>query len=103
MQDLEKKYRSLKEKLLKISYICIGTINTVYTKCGNDYCECSKDDSKKHGPYYLWTSKKSGKTISKRLSKKQATLCQKFIKNHKRLTTIIEKMRQISMDIVENG
>ena len=102
MQDLEKKYDRLKEQLTKIGHVCIGSINTVYTKCGNDYCECSKDETKRHGPYYSWTRKIKGKTISKRLSKKQVIECQKFIKNHKKLKAIIEKMKNITEKIVEN-
>ncbi len=79
MQDLEKKYDRLKRQLTKVEYVCIGSINIVYTICGNDYCECSKDKTKKHGPYYSWTRKIKGKTVSKRLSEKQAKACRKFI------------------------
>jgi len=101
MQDLEKKYEKLKKRFLKISYVCIGSINTVYTKCGNDYCYCYKDDTKKHGPYYLWTRKIKGKTVSKRLSKKQLIVCRKFINNNTKLKDLIGKMMNVSAEIVE--
>ena len=101
MQELEKKYEKLKEQFLKISYICIGSINTVYTKCGNDYCICSKDETKKHGPYYLWTRKNKGKTISIRLSKNQVRVCKKFIDNNKKLKDLITKMIDVSVEIVK--
>lgn len=102
MQDLEKKYNSLKKQIMKIGYICIGSINTVYTKCGNSYCSCSKDETKKHGPYYLWTKKINGKTVSKRLSEKQMKVCRKFFNNNKRLKDVIEKMKDISVKIIED-
>jgi len=102
MQDKIKKFNKLKKQLYAIEYFCTGSISVVYTKCGNDYCACSKDDSKKHGPYYLWSTKKNGKTISQRLSKKQVVKCRQFIRNYRKLKTIIEKMNVISMYIVAN-
>lgn len=102
MQDLEKKFNKLKKQLAEIDYFCTGSISVVYTKCGNDYCACFKDDSKKHGPYYLWSTKKKGKTISTRLSKKQVAKCLQFIRNFKKLKNIIEKMKDISMKVVDN-
>lgn len=102
MQDLEKKFNKLKKQLAEIDYFCTGSISVVYTKCGNDYCACFKDKSKKHGPYYLWSTKKKGKTKSMRLSKKQVSVCRKFINNYGKLKNIIEKMKVISMKIVAN-
>lgn len=101
MQELFKKFNALKVQLRSIEPICLGSINTVYTKCGNDYCECFKDKTKRHGPYFLWTRKKNGKTISKRLSKKQVNSCKKFINNYAKLKKIIDKMLDISGSIVE--
>ena len=100
MPSVEKKYKKLEKQLSAIGYVCMGSINTVYTRCGNAYCDCSQDVSKRHGPYYLWTKKKNGKTISKRLSRKQVTVCRKFIKNYKKLKIILEKMKDISMKII---
>ena len=102
MQELFKKFNELKKQLRMTEPICLGSINTVYTKCGNDYCECFKDKKKRHGPYFLWTRKKNGKTISKRLSKKQVNICRKFINNYTKLKKIIDKMLDISVNIVEN-
>jgi len=102
MQDLEKKFNQLKKQLSEIDFFCSGSISVVYTKCGNDYCACFKDKTKKHGPYYLWSTKKNGKTISQRLSKKQVAKCLQFIRNYRKLKNLVEKMKDISMKIVNN-
>ena len=102
MQDIEKKYDKLKNQLVKIGHVCLGSINTVYTKCGNTYCECIKDKTKKHGPYYSWTRKIKGKTVSKRLSENQVKICKKFINNYKKLKVLIENMKDVSAKIVDN-
>jgi len=89
-------YKRLKKEILKIGYICKGSIVSSYRKCGKPYCKCAKNENEKHGPYWLWTRKVKGKTVSKNLSKKQVKLGKKFILNSKKLDEIIQQMRKLS-------
>jgi len=99
---LKVKYNELKRELINIGYICKGSIVPSYRKCGKLYCKCAKNENAKHGPYWLWTRKEKGKTISKPLSKKQIKLCEEFIQNSKILEKIIKEMREISIKAVNN-
>ncbi len=103
MQDINKKFNVLKNQLLKFDGICIGTINTIYTKCGSKNCDCNVNPKSLHGPYYMLTFKKNGKTISKGLSKKQVTLCRKYINNYKKFKKIIENLKETSLSWVLNS
>jgi len=89
-------YKRLKKEILKIGYICKGSIVPSYRKCGKPYCKCAKRENEKHGPYWLWTRKVKGKTVSKNLSKKQVKLGKNFILNSKKLDEIIQQMRKLS-------
>jgi len=100
-QKLENQMKKLKEQFIKIDFICIGSITAIYNICGKKNCICKTDKSKQHGPYNLWTRKIKGKTISKHLSEKQVKACRKFIINHKKLKRVIEKMKDISVKILE--
>jgi len=102
MQDINKKFETLKKQLLKFDGICIGTINTIYTKCGSIKCDCYMNKKSMHGPYYTLTFKKNGKTVSKGLSKKQVPLCRKYIKNYKKFKKIVESMKELSLSFVLN-
>jgi len=95
-RKLHQQYQSLKKQLLKIGYICQGSVGRVYTRCGNDYCPCAKNERHKHGPYYLWTRKEKAKTVSKRLDKMRVERLKSYIKNFRSLKNTIKKMKQLS-------
>jgi len=99
--DLFEQFFALKREILKIGYICKGSIVPLYRKCGKPNCHCAKDESAKHGPYFVWTRKEKGKTVTKALSKKQMKLCEEYIQNHKKLEKIIVQMRNISSEILD--
>lgn len=103
MKNFEKELSRIQNRLAKTEFICIGSINEVFVVCGSRYCGCKKDKSKRHGPYYLWTKKVKGKTKSKYLSKKQAAVCLKFMKNHEKLMAAIENLKNLSENVVENS
>jgi len=50
-----------------------------------------------HGPYYQWSYKLRGKTVSRRLTPEQAKLCEEWLENHHRLKNIIRKMETLSL------
>ena len=54
-----------------------------------------------HGPYWIWTRKECGKTVSKTLSKEQAATVRKAINEMKDLNQIIEKWRAQSLKEIE--
>jgi len=103
VKNFEKELSRLQNRLANTGFICLGSINEVYTVCGSRYCGCKKDKSKSHGPYYLWTRKVKGKTKSKYLSKKQADVCLQFLKNHEKLMVVIENLKKLSENVIENS
>jgi len=50
-----------------------------------------------HGPYYQWSYKLRGKTVSMRMTPEQAKLCEEWVENHRRLKNIIRKMETLSL------
>lgn len=100
MKKIEKQYMEIKNELFKLGFIIYGSINIVYHKCGRSYCKCKEDKSKLHGPYYLWTRKDKGKTISKKLNKKQVEIFKNLIENKKSFNLITEKMKKTSIEYI---
>lgn len=95
-KELKKNYKKLIKQIHGVGFVIKGSIGTVYYKCGYKNCICNKDKSKRHGPYYVLTKKEKGKTISKKISKKQVEVCKTYIENNKKLKAIIDKMRTLS-------
>ncbi len=100
--EIEKKYLLLKKKMDKIGFISTGSVMKVYNTCGRPDCNCYKDKSKRHGPYNVWTRKVNAKTVTRTLTDEQAKLAQKCIKNMRKIEKIIDEMKDLSVQYIEN-
>lgn len=90
------RYAQLAGQLTNIGLIAAGTITHRYTRCASPGCRCNADPPRPHGPYYQWTAKVNGKTVTRRLTVDEARLYQDWIANDRQLRAIITKMRQVA-------
>jgi parvulin-like peptidyl-prolyl isomerase len=56
--------------------------------------------TKTYGPYYLWTRKLEGKTLSIAISQQQYDQLRQAIANQNRLDKILAKMRSLTQEII---
>ncbi|MCL2420097.1 MAG: hypothetical protein FWD04_12470, partial [Conexibacteraceae bacterium] len=42
-----------------------GSICQLHTRCGRPGCACQADPPRPHGPYWQWTRKVAGKTVTR--------------------------------------
>jgi hypothetical protein len=96
LAEYEQRYRDLAAQLPRIGLIHSGSITRRYTRCGTPGCKCHADPPQPHGPYYQWTAKINGKTVTRRLTKTQASLYQEWIDNDRELRRIIQQMRHVA-------
>ncbi len=89
-QNLKKRYAQLADQLSRMGRVLPGTI-TERTIIG----QASKKqiDRKKYGPYYQWTRKVNGKTITVNLSEAQVDLFRKAIDNKRKFEQILSEMQ----------
>jgi hypothetical protein len=59
------------------------------------------DPPSPHGPYWQWTAKVSGKTVTKRLTAKEAQLYQEWIGNDRRIKTLLSQIRKVDAKATE--
>jgi hypothetical protein len=50
----------------------------------------------RHGPYYQYTRKLAGKTLTRRLDPEQAQAYREWIANHRRLDELLARMDELS-------
>jgi hypothetical protein len=91
-----------KEQIIKLDFILTGSIITKYGPCGKESCRCAHDKKHWHGPYYIWTRKENGKTITQSLSKAQVIFCKKAINNMQKLKAQIERWKKVSLEALKN-
>ena len=92
----ERRYRELAEQLSGIGLISSGSVTRRYTHCATPGCKCHADPPQPHGPYYQWTTKVNGKTVTRRLSANEATLYKEWIDNDRRMRKLIVQMREVA-------
>jgi hypothetical protein len=69
--------------------------------CGTPSCRCHADPPQMHGPYWQWTAKIDGRTVTRRHSQSEAELYQEWIANEPQLRAIITQMRQVAAKATE--
>ena len=98
----DKKIELLKTRIGDFDLAVPGTLRTIYSKCGKDYCACQTDKSARHGPYILWDRKVDGKLSSKMVSKAMATQIKRWIENRNKLEKQVQEILILSQSIASN-
>ena len=96
LENYERRYRELAEQLACIGLISSGTVTRRFTHCATPGCRCHGDPPQPHGPYYQWTTKVNGKTVTRRLSATEAKLYQQWIDNDRKMRRLITQMRHVA-------
>ena len=91
----------LKSKIETKERILNGSLVKKYKQCGKINCQCYDNVDCWHGPYFIWTRKENGKTITKTLNKSQAAAVKKSIKDMKELNQIIKRWKALSLKEIE--
>lgn len=95
------RYDKLKRTILLLGFIRRGSLVRRFMPCGKQGCQCQARLPKLHGPYYQWTRKVRGKTVTVRLTQNQARWLGQWIANSRRLDAIRAQMESLSMQITE--
>jgi len=98
---MDSKIKLLKIKINSRDWILQGTLLKQYKQCGKANCRCRQDKKYWHGPYWIWTRKEKGKTITKTLNQKQAKMVKKSLEEMKKINKLIEKWKILSLQHIE--
>jgi hypothetical protein len=90
------RFRQIRQQLQQVDYFLKGTVLKRMMKCGQPTCACHRDASRRHGPYFEWTYKLQGKTVSVKLSPQAAPLYQAATKQHRQLKAVLARMERLS-------
>ena len=96
LEHYEDKYRALLGELQGLGFVSPGSVALRETSCGKPGCKCMADPPRRHGPYYQWTRKVKGKTVSRQLSPAEAELFQEWIANRRQLQRVTRDQERVS-------
>jgi|MudIll2142460700_1097286.scaffolds.fasta_scaffold40893_2 hypothetical protein len=100
IRKCEVAYGELAGRLAEIGFIWPGSLQCKKLRCGKAYCACHRDPEARHGPYWYWTSKKGGKTVSRMLTEEEAAVIVPWIKNRQEVDATLRQMRQVSAEML---
>lgn len=79
-----------------MGFLLKGTLLQRYKRCSSPGCGCQTDLEKRHGPYWQWSYKVDGKTVSRALSNQQAQRYREWLDNAGRFEEIVQELFEIS-------
>ncbi len=95
------RWRQLLAQLQEIGPFRRGTLLSVTNVCGKPTCRCHAQPPQPHGPYWQWTRKVQGKTVTTRLSHEQAALLRVWLDNARHLDQLIAQLDQLSTQLTD--
>ena len=95
------RYEALKRSVAELGHIRRGSLVRRFMPCGKTGCCCQATPPQLHGPYYQWTRKIHGKTVTVRLAAEEARLLEAWITNGRRLGRIVAQMQRVSLRITD--
>lgn len=96
IRKYEEAYAELRRELAQVGFLWIGTVIHQTAICGKTTCACRADKARRHGPYYVWTRKVRGKTVTRFLTEAEGKLYTEWIQNRRRLDRTIKRMMSLS-------
>ena len=99
--DVARDYEALKREVATVPPIRRGSVVRRFMPCGKAGCRCQASPPELHGPYYQWTRKVRGKTVTVRVTPAQAKLLEEWIHNGRRLDRILSQMDTVSKRLTD--
>jgi hypothetical protein len=78
-----------------------GTLIERHVRCGKPGCRCHADPPVLHGPYWQWTRKTGGKTITRLVPGDPLGDYRQWLDNHRRLRVLVAELEALTLDIAD--
>jgi len=97
-EELKQRYQRLAARLGTLGFMVQGTITERTIRRPDPGNPATQ---RAYGPYYQWTWKKEGKTVTVNLTATQAKAFQRAIDEHRKLETLLDEMCALSRQFLE--
>jgi hypothetical protein len=93
----------LAQALGQIGFVLPGTLLERRTRCGKPNCRCKSDPPTLHGPYYQWTRKVDGRTVTRLLTAEQLVRYRDWFANAQRARQLLAELETLSITIADHN
>jgi hypothetical protein len=78
-----------------------GTLIERHVRCGRANCRCHADPPVLHGPYWQWTRKIDGKTVTRLVAEDQLDDYRQWLDNHRRLRALVAELEALTLAVAD--
>jgi hypothetical protein len=78
-----------------------GTLIERHVRCGKPGCRCHASPPVLHGPYWQWTRKVAGKTITRLVPDEQLDDYRQWLANHRKLRALVAELETLTLAIAD--
>lgn len=90
------------EKLAGLGFVLPGTVVHRQGRCGKPSCRCHTDPPAPHPPFWSWTRKVTGRTLTRRLTEDQLHDYQPWFDNSRRLRALVNELEDLSLRMLDH-
>jgi len=101
LERYQGQFEALRAEVATLGFFCKGTVLARRMRCGKATCACQSDPAHRHGPYFEWSHKVKGKTVSLHLQPEEALVYQEGTAQWQRLRTLLGRMENLSRRAIE--
>jgi hypothetical protein len=84
------------QELTRVGFRLKGSLLQRFNRCGTPGCSCKADPPRLHGPYWQWTSKVKGKTVTRLLKEEEVSRYREWMENARRFEEISQNLQDLS-------
>ncbi len=95
--------QQLLTQIAQLGFCLLGTLTERRTRCSSPGCRCRQDPPTLHGPYYSWTRKINGKTVTRTLSAQQAQRYAPWFQDARQLRALTAELEALSLKIAQHA
>jgi hypothetical protein len=89
-------------QLAGLGWALPGTVLHRQARCGKPACRCHADPPTLHGPFWSWTRKVNGKTVTRRLTDDQLRDYRPWFDNARRLRALVTELENLTLRMIDN-
>jgi hypothetical protein len=99
----EQRRQALLDQISRLGFCLPGTLTERHTRCSSPGCRCRADPPALHGPYYSWTRKIAGKTVTRTLSPDQARRYTPWFDDARQLRALTAELEALSLKLAQDA
>ena len=90
-KQARERIEGIRDALVRIDYLCSGTLLERMKLCGRATCACASDPAARHGPYFEWGHMRAGRLVHRQVSAQHAAYLRKAIGNYREAKKLLRE------------